>query len=422
MIGRAAGDRAVEISGPTTLAEVAATAARLHAHGARLVLVDGAINRLGSASPRVSDARHHGDRRPRRRHARRDRRDHAGHARDADPPRSRPADPRARDRRGRFRGARAVAVDERGRAAALDLATVVGEGVTGSARSRAPGRPRVSSSAARSPRSSPTTSCARCRRGASVTRRRARRHGAHPARQPPCPASGAAASTCACSPPLRVLAVTTNPYRVPAALQPQDLLRRGRRRSRRSRPRLRRRPRPGRGAGRRPLGTLGDDLLRCQGRCDSARRDQVRRDARHARSRGGRRHRRRHPAPYRRAHHRLDRARHAAPAGRRRRERHRRAARQRGHRAGARAAAERHRAALRRSHAAQTGKNAQEVAEGVAAGALALDDGARRAARRRGAPRRRARRTRAWRASTPCVAAARSSSPRSASRSSPTST
>ena len=56
VIGRAVGDRAVEISGPTTLAEVAATAARLHAHGARLVLVDGAINRLGSASPRVSDA------------------------------------------------------------------------------------------------------------------------------------------------------------------------------------------------------------------------------------------------------------------------------------------------------------------------------------------------------------------------------
>ena len=55
VIGRAVGDRAVEISSPTTLAEVAATAARLHAHGAALVLVDGAINRLGSASPRVSD-------------------------------------------------------------------------------------------------------------------------------------------------------------------------------------------------------------------------------------------------------------------------------------------------------------------------------------------------------------------------------
>ncbi|HUK76925.1 MAG TPA: hypothetical protein VL117_04910 [Thermoleophilia bacterium] len=56
VIGRAVGDRAVEISGPTTLAEVASTAARLHGHGADLVLVDGAINRLGSASPRVSDA------------------------------------------------------------------------------------------------------------------------------------------------------------------------------------------------------------------------------------------------------------------------------------------------------------------------------------------------------------------------------
>jgi len=56
VIGRAVGDRAVEISGPTTLAEVAVTAGRLHAHGAGLVLVDGAINRLGSASPRVSDA------------------------------------------------------------------------------------------------------------------------------------------------------------------------------------------------------------------------------------------------------------------------------------------------------------------------------------------------------------------------------
>jgi hypothetical protein len=56
VIGRATGERAVEISGPTTLAEVAATASRLHALGAGLVLVDGAINRLGSASPRVSDA------------------------------------------------------------------------------------------------------------------------------------------------------------------------------------------------------------------------------------------------------------------------------------------------------------------------------------------------------------------------------
>ena len=46
---------AVEVSGPTTLRQVRATADRLLALGAERVLVDGAINRLGSASPRVSD-------------------------------------------------------------------------------------------------------------------------------------------------------------------------------------------------------------------------------------------------------------------------------------------------------------------------------------------------------------------------------
>jgi hypothetical protein len=56
VIGRASGEGTVEISGPTTLAEVAATVGRLRTHGAEMVLVDGAINRLGSASPRVSDA------------------------------------------------------------------------------------------------------------------------------------------------------------------------------------------------------------------------------------------------------------------------------------------------------------------------------------------------------------------------------
>jgi len=56
VIGRAVGERAVEISGPTTLSEVAVTVDHLRAHGAQMVLVDGAINRLGSASPRVSDA------------------------------------------------------------------------------------------------------------------------------------------------------------------------------------------------------------------------------------------------------------------------------------------------------------------------------------------------------------------------------
>jgi hypothetical protein len=55
VIGRASVPGCVEVSGPTTLAEVRATADRLHACGARLVLVDGAVDRLGSAAPRVSD-------------------------------------------------------------------------------------------------------------------------------------------------------------------------------------------------------------------------------------------------------------------------------------------------------------------------------------------------------------------------------
>jgi hypothetical protein len=46
---------AVEVSGPTTLRQVRATADRLLELGAERVLVDGAINRLGSASPRVTD-------------------------------------------------------------------------------------------------------------------------------------------------------------------------------------------------------------------------------------------------------------------------------------------------------------------------------------------------------------------------------
>jgi hypothetical protein len=55
LIGEALGEGHVEVSGPTTLAEVRATIARLLANGADQVLVDGAINRLGSASPRVTD-------------------------------------------------------------------------------------------------------------------------------------------------------------------------------------------------------------------------------------------------------------------------------------------------------------------------------------------------------------------------------
>lgn len=128
VIGRAVGDRAVEISGPTTLAEVAATAARLRAHGARLVLVDGAINRLGSASPRVSDAVIM-----------------ATGGLVADTLDETVATTVATlemltlpevDRQTRrlvapetLTSARAIAVDDRGRLAPLDLETIVGEGV-----------------------------------------------------------------------------------------------------------------------------------------------------------------------------------------------------------------------------------------------------------------------------------------------------
>ncbi len=55
VIGRAPGHGEVEVSGPTTLAELRATVERLLALGADQVIVDGAINRMGSASPRVSD-------------------------------------------------------------------------------------------------------------------------------------------------------------------------------------------------------------------------------------------------------------------------------------------------------------------------------------------------------------------------------
>jgi hypothetical protein len=55
VIGRAGSEGKVEVSGPTTLAELRVTIEALQAHGADQVLVDGAINRIGSASPRVSD-------------------------------------------------------------------------------------------------------------------------------------------------------------------------------------------------------------------------------------------------------------------------------------------------------------------------------------------------------------------------------
>ena len=55
VIGRAVSEGKIEVSGPTTLAELRVTIEALQAHGADQVLVDGAINRIGSASPRVSD-------------------------------------------------------------------------------------------------------------------------------------------------------------------------------------------------------------------------------------------------------------------------------------------------------------------------------------------------------------------------------
>jgi len=55
VIGRAGGHGQLEVSGPTTLGELATTVRRLWAQGAERVLVDGAINRIGSASPKVSE-------------------------------------------------------------------------------------------------------------------------------------------------------------------------------------------------------------------------------------------------------------------------------------------------------------------------------------------------------------------------------
>ena len=55
VIGAPPGRGPVEISGPTTLAELRVTVDAPAGLGAEQVLVDGAINRLGSASPRVSD-------------------------------------------------------------------------------------------------------------------------------------------------------------------------------------------------------------------------------------------------------------------------------------------------------------------------------------------------------------------------------
>ena len=128
VVGRASGEGKVEVSGPTTLAELRSTIERLHAHGADQVLVDGAINRLGSASPRVSEALIMAT---------------GGMVGDGldDVVETTVATldmltlPQADNDTRRFmatagiRTARAVSVDDRGEASPLDLHTVVGEGV-----------------------------------------------------------------------------------------------------------------------------------------------------------------------------------------------------------------------------------------------------------------------------------------------------
>src|SRR5665811_2432409 len=55
IIGRAGNEGQVEISGPTTLAELRVTIERLQAHGAEQVLVDGAINRIGLSLIHISE-------------------------------------------------------------------------------------------------------------------------------------------------------------------------------------------------------------------------------------------------------------------------------------------------------------------------------------------------------------------------------
>ncbi len=128
VIGRA-GEGEVEVSGPTTLTELRTTVERLSAHGAGQVLVDGAINRLGSASPRVSDAVVVAT---------------GGMVGDTLPevidttvdtyemltlPQASPETLAHVDAR-LIQTARAVAVDERGEVTPLRLDTVIGEGVT----------------------------------------------------------------------------------------------------------------------------------------------------------------------------------------------------------------------------------------------------------------------------------------------------
>ncbi len=128
VIGRA-GEGEVEVSGPTTLAELRTTVERLGVHGAGQVLVDGAINRLGSASPRVSEAvvvatgGMVGDTLPEVIETTVDTYDMLTLPQVS-------AATLAQVDAGLQQTARAVAVDESGTATALNVDTVIGEGVT----------------------------------------------------------------------------------------------------------------------------------------------------------------------------------------------------------------------------------------------------------------------------------------------------
>ena len=123
------------------------------------------------------------------------------------------------------------------------------------------GRRRRCSSAARSPRSSPTTSRARCRRARSVTRRRARRHRAHPARRRRSSRFRRRGIDLRVLTPLRVLAVTANPYRFPQPYNAKVFFGAVADAVGDRAPGLRRRPRPAGSAGRRRAGRSTRRLL-----------------------------------------------------------------------------------------------------------------------------------------------------------------
>ena len=116
--------------------------------------------------------------------------------------------------------ARAVAFDERGAATPLELTPLSARASRSPARWSAWARAR-SSSAAPSRRSSSTTSLRVLPPRRELSPRGARRHGAGPAAGGGAPASAAAASTLEVLTPLRVLAVTANPFRVPQPYQPK---------------------------------------------------------------------------------------------------------------------------------------------------------------------------------------------------------